>query len=299
MGALNKETAAQIAAQLELNAAMYACPVMWIIMLILALIAVIAVLIVHMNRFGDESTTAIQKVCGTFAVAAAFIGNLFISLVNFIIDDFALLWNYIALFANFLANVFTDPIGAAARLFVGFIDLALAGLEGLASGIDMLFGTNLAESVAGWRTGLDSWVTDKFGEGEVVMEKMDARDYYIQGFDYEDAWNKGTKLGGQIEGVSSIPDLNQYDDFDYSNYLSDILDSTEEIENGLEVSEEDLKFMRDIAEQEAVNRFTTAAITIEQTNHNSVSGAMDLDGVITGLTDAVSEAADIITEGVH
>ncbi len=131
------------------------------------------------------------------------------------------------------------------------------------------------------------------------MEKMDARDYYIQGFDYEDAWNKGTKLGGQIEGVSSIPDLNQYDDFDYSNYLSDILDSTEEIENGLEVSEEDLKFMRDIAEQEAVNRFTTAAITIEQTNHNSVSGAMDLDGVITGLTDAVSEAADIITEGVH
>ncbi|MDE5910254.1 MAG: tape measure protein [Lachnospiraceae bacterium] len=299
MGVLNKETAKQIAAQLGLNAAMYACPVMWIIMLIVALIAVIATLIVHMNRFGDESTTAIQKVCGTFAVAAAFIGNLFISLVNFIIDDFALLWNYIALFANFLANVFTDPIGAAARLFVGFIDLALAGLEGLASGIDMLFGTNLAESVAGWRTELDGWVTDKFGKGEVVMEKMDARDYYIQGFDYEEAWNKGTKLGGQIEGISSIPDLNQYDDFDYSNYLSDILDSTEEIGNGLEVSEEDLKFMRDIAEQEAVNRFTTAAITIEQTNHNSVSGGMDLDGVITGLTDAVSEAADIITEGVH
>ena len=57
--------------------------------------------------------------------------------------------------------------------------------------------------------------------------------------------------------------------------------------------------MRDIAEQEAINRFTTAEITIEQTNHNNVSGGMDLDGMITGLTDAVSEAADIITEGVH
>ena len=295
MGTLNKATALQIASQLGLNAAMYACPVMWIIMLIVALIAVITAVIVSMNNFGDESTTAIQKVCGAFAVAAAFIGNLFISLINFLADNFAFLWNCIALFANFLANVFTDPIGAVARLFFGFIDLALAGLEGLASAIDRLFGSNLAESIAGWRTELDSWVTDKFGEGEVVMEKMDARDYYIQGFDYEKAWNKGAEFGN----TSGIPGLDQYGDFDYSSYLSDISDNTEDIKDGIEISEEDLKFMRDIAEQEAVNRFTTASITIEQTNHNNVSGGMDLDGVITGLTDAVSEAADIITEGVH
>ena len=153
-GRLNKETAKQIAAQMGLNAAMYACPVMWIIMLIVALIAVIATVIVSMNKFGDESTTVAQKVCGAFAVAGAFIENLFISVINFIIDDIVALWNYIALFANFLANVFTDPIGAVARLFAGFIDLALAGLQGLASAIDMLFGSSLAESVAGWRTDL-------------------------------------------------------------------------------------------------------------------------------------------------
>ena len=123
-------------------------------MLIVALIAVIATVIVSMNKFGDESTTVAQKVCGAFAVAGAFIENLFISVINFIIDDIVALWNYIALFANFLANVFTDPIGAVARLFAGFIDLALAGLQGLASAIDMLFGSSLAESVAGWRTDL-------------------------------------------------------------------------------------------------------------------------------------------------
>lgn len=298
-GRLNKETAKQIAAQMGLNAAMYACPVMWIIMLIVALIAVIATVIVSMNKFGDESTTVAQKVCGAFAVAGAFIGNLFISVINFIIDDIVALWNYIALFANFLANVFTDPIGAVARLFAGFIDLALAGLQGLASAIDMLFGSSLAESVAGWRTDLDNWVTDKFGEGKVVMEKKNAQDYYVQGINYEDAWNKGAEFGERIDGGSSIPSMSQFGDFDYSSYLSDISDNTDDIRDGLEISEEDLKFMRDIAEQEAVNRFTTAAITIEQTNHNNVSGGMDLDGVITGLTDAVSEAADIITEGVH
>ncbi len=298
-GRLNKETAKQIAAQMGLNAAMYACPVMWIIMLIVALIAVIATVIVSMNKFGDESTTVAQKVCGAFAVAGAFIENLFISVINFIIDDIVALWNYIALFANFLANVFTDPIGAVARLFAGFIDLALAGLQGLASAIDMLFGSSLAESVAGWRTDLDNWVTDKFGEGKVVMEKKNAQDYYIQGINYEDAWDKGAEFGERIGGGSSIPSMSQFGDFDYSSYLSDISDNTDDIKDGLEISEEDLKFMRDIAEQEAVNRFTTAAITIEQTNHNNVSGSMDLDGVITGLTDAVSEAADIITEGVH
>lgn len=127
------------------------------------------------------------------------------------------------------------------------------------------------------------------------MEKKDAQDYYIQGINYEDAWNKGTKLAGN----TGIPDMRQYGDFDYSNYLTDISDNTEDIKDGLEISEEDLKFMRDIAEQEAINRFTTAEITIEQTNHNNVSGGMDLDGMITGLTDAVSDAADIITEGVH
>ncbi len=287
------------AAQYGFNAALLACPITWVILLIVALIAVILGVILAMNKFGDESTTAIQKVCGAFAVAGAFIGNLFISLINFIIDDFAMLWNYIALFANFLANVFTDPIGAIARLFFGLIDLILAGIEGLASALDMLFGSNLAEAVAGWRTNLDGWVTDKFGEGKVVMEKVEARDHYIQGFDYEEAWNKGTEFGGKFGGSSSISGMGQYDDFDYSSYLTDISDNTEDIKEGLEVSEEDLKFMRDIAEQEAVNRFTTASITIEQTNHNNVSGSMDLDGMITGLTDAVSEAADVLTEGVH
>lgn len=286
-------------AQVGLNAAMMACPIMWVIAAIAILIGIITAVIIAMNDFGDESTTAIQKVCGAFAVAGAFIGNLFVSLINFIIDDFAMLWNYIALFANFLANVFTDPIGAIARLFFGLIDLILSGIEGLAHAFDTLFGSNLAEAVAGWRTSLDGWVTDKFGEGKVVMEKVEARDHYIQGFDHEEAWNKGTEFGGKFGGSSNIPGMSQYDDFDYSSYLTDISDNTEDIKEGLEVSEEDLKFMRDIAEQEAVNRFTTASITIEQTNHNNVSGSMDLDGMITGLTDAVSEAADVITEGVH
>ena len=67
----------------------------------------------------------------------------------------------------------------------------------------------------------------------------------------------------------------------------------------MDITEEDLKYLRDIAEQEAINRYTTAEITIEQTNNNNISSEMDLDGVVTGLTDAVNEAVETITEGVH
>ena len=132
------------------------------------------------------------------------------------------------------------------------------------------------------------------------MEKKNAQDYYLEGFDYQAAWNKGTEFGSRFgNSGTDIAGLDPYSDFDYSSYLTDIEGNTEDIKEGLDISEEDLKYLRDIAEQEAINRFTTASITIEQTNHNQVSSSMDLDGVVTGLTDAVSEAAGMITEGVH
>lgn len=81
--------------------------------------------------------------------------------------------------------------------------------------------------------------------------------------------------------------------------VGDINDNTDDIKNGMEITDEELEYLRDIAEQEAVNRFTTAEINIEQTNNNSVSSAMDLDGIVSGLTDMVTEAVDIISEGVH
>ena len=81
--------------------------------------------------------------------------------------------------------------------------------------------------------------------------------------------------------------------------VSDISGNTGSIADSLDITNEDLKYLRDIAEQEAINRFTTAEIRIEQTNNNNVSSGMDLDGVVSGLTDVVNEAVDIIAEGVH
>lgn len=317
-GALTAATAAEIAAQNGLNAALYACPIVWIIVLIIALIALFYAAVAAVNKFAGTSVSATGIICGAFMVALAFIGNIFVALWNLVVDVFVLIYNLVATVANFIGNVFTDPIGAVCRLFFDLADTVLGILQALASAIDAIFGSNLAGSVQGWRDSLGGWVDDTFGKGDEVMAKMNADDMKLGRFEYGAAWDAGYSFGEGIDesianfDPSSLFDTNVPGADDYANLsdygsgiggigsgVDDIAGNTGKIADGMEITEEDLKYLRDIAEQEAVNRFTTAEITIEQTNHNTVSGKMDLDGIVSGLTDAANEAVDRIAEGVH
>lgn len=308
-------TWAETTAQYGLNAAMYACPIVWIIILIIALIALFYAAVAAVNHFAGTSVSATGIICGAFMVALAFIGNIFVALWNLVVDVFVLIYNLVAEVANFIGNVFTDPIGAVCRLFFGLADTVLGILQALASAIDAIFGSNLAGSVQGWRDSLGGWVDETFGKGDEVMAKMNADDMKLGRFEYGAAWDAGYSFGEGIDesianfDPSSLFDTNVPGAGDYadlSNYgaglagdVGDIAGNTGAIKDSMDITEEDLKYLRDIAEQEAINRFTTAEITIEQTNHNTVSGKMDLDGIVSGLTDAAREAADIMAEGVH
>lgn len=308
-------TFAATAAQYGFNAALYACPITWIIILIIALIALFYAAVAAVNKFAGTSVSATGIICGAFMVALAFIGNIFVALWNLVVDVFVLIYNLVAEVANFIGNVFTDPIGAVCRLFFGLADTVLGILQALASAIDAIFGSNLAGSVQGWRDSLGGWVDETFGKGDEVMAKMNADDMKLGRFEYGAAWDAGYNFGEGIDesisnfDPSSLFDTNVPSASDYSdlrNYtagigdgVGDIADNTGSIADSMDITEEDLKYLRDIAEQETINRFTTAEITIEQTNHNTVSGKIDLDGVVDGLTDAVNEAVDIIAEGMH
>ena len=311
-------TWAEVTAQNGLNAAMYACPIVWVIVLIIALIALFYAAVAAVNKFAGTSVSATGTICGVFMVAAAFIGNLFVALINFVIDIFAVLWNFIAAFANFFGNVFTDPIGSIARLFFDLVDCILGLLESLASAIDAIFGSNLAGAVSGWRDSLGGWVDETFGQGEEIMAKMDASSLHLGRFEYKGAWDAGYSFGKGIDESiaefdpaslfdTNIPDAGSYADL--SGYgagmegigsgVEDIAGNTGAMADSMEITGEELKYLRDIAEQEAVNRFTTAEVKIEQTNHNTIKNGMDLDGVMSGMTDMMNEAIDISTEGVH
>lgn len=308
-------TWAQVTAQLGLNSAMYACPIVWIIGLIVVLVAIFYAAIGAVNKFAGTSLSATGIICGAFMVAAAAIGNVIVAMANIIIDAFAAIYNFIAAFAEFFANVFNDPIGSVIRLFSSMADTVLEILEGIASAIDTLFGSNLAGAVSGWRDTLQGWTDDIAGEAKIKVERIDPSSLHFDRLNYGSAWNTGYGFGQNVENkVSNMFSTTNQNDvggtpFDYQSLLDaaeganqgagDTAKNTGAMKDALDITEEDLKYMRDIAEQEVINRFTTAEIKVDMTNYNSVNSDLDMDGIVDALGSKVEEQMNISAEGVH
>lgn len=296
-------TFAATAAQYGFNAALLACPITWILLIIIAVIAAIYAVVAAINKVTGSTLSATGIICGAIATAGAFIWNIIVGVVNAVIGIGVELWNLIAVFANFFANVFNDPVGAIINLFSGMFDFILGIVQAAAKLIDTVLGTDMAGAVAGFRNTVAEKTAEIVGDQVVVMEKLNAADYQFSGLDYGDAWNAGYSFGegiddkvGDIFGGGAVSDYSQSD---LMSNVGDIADNTGDIADSVAITEEDLKYLRDIAEQETVNRFTTAEIKIEQTNHNTIGSDMDIDGVVDKLTTGVNEAMEKAAEGVH
>lgn len=303
-------TFAATAAQYGLNAALLACPITWIVVLVIALVAAFYAAVAAINHFAGTSLSATGLIMGAFAVAGAFLINLVLGVVNFVIGLGVELYNLIATFANFFANVFNDPVGAIINLFAGMFDFILGIVESAASLIDTVLGTDMSSAVAGFRNTVATKVEEIVGDQVEVMEKLDASDYQIQRIEYGDAWAAGNDLGKGIEdavgGLFDF-DLGTGEDYGAGFTMDDIANSaaltaenTGATADALTASNEELAYLRDIAEREAINRFTTAEVRIDMTGMtNRIEGSADLDGVISELTNGFTEALVTAAEGVH
>lgn len=305
-------TFAATVAQYGLNAALLACPITWIVLLIIALVAAFYAAVAAINHFAGTSLSATGIVMGAFAVAGAFIINLILGVVNFVIGIVVELYNLIATFANFFANVFNDPVGAIINLFAGMFDFILGIVQSAASLIDTVLGTDMSSAVAGFRNTVATKVEEIVGDQVEVMEKLNASDYQIQRIEYGDAWAAGNSLGRGIE--DAVGGLFNFDLGAAENYGADSPFALDDISNNaaltaantgatadaLTATTEELEYLRDIAERDAINRFTTAEVKIDMTGmQNRIEGGADLDGVISALTDGFTEALLTAAEGVH
>lgn len=303
-------TFAATAAQYGLNAALLACPITWIVVLVIALVAAFYAAVAAINHFAGTSLSATGLIMGAFAVAGAFLINLVLGVVNFVIGLGVELYNLIATFANFFANVFNDPVGAIINLFAGMFDFILGIVESAASLIDTVLGTDMSSAVAGFRNTVATKVEEIVGDQVEVMEKLDASDYQIQRIEYGDAWAAGNDLGKGIEdavgGLFDF-DLGTGEDYGAGFMMDDIAnnaaltaENTGATADALTASNEELAYLRDIAEREAINRFTTAEVRIDMTGMtNRIESNADLDGVISELTNGFTEALVTAAEGVH
>jgi tape measure domain-containing protein len=313
-------TAAATAAQWGLNTALLASPITWILIIIIAIIAALYAVVAIINKVAGTSVSATGIIFGAFATLGAFLWNLFLGLLELVFGIIEAMVNPFIKLANFIGNVFTNPISSIIYLFQGMADGVLAILEKIASALDFVFGSKMADSVAGWRSGLKDMAdaaVAKYAPNENYQNVMDELDLSVESLGlkrwaYGDAWDAGYKAGENLEeaignfdpaslfGVE-IPDANDYTGaYDPSQYLSSIADDTDSIAGSVELSGEELKYIRDLAERDAVNRFTTAELTVNfSSDIKAANSEVDLDGVVAYLEEKVNETLEMAAEGVH
>ena len=315
-------TFAATAAQYGLNAALAACPLTWIIVLIIALIAIIYAVCQAIANMTGVANTGFGVITGGINVVIQFFKNLGLMVANIALG----IGNAIAAVASNIMTAFHNAICSVQAWWYDLLSTVLTVVAGICEALNKLpfveFDysgiTNAADEyaaksaeAAGNKEEYTS-VADAFNEGMSTFDTFQDG-WAADAFDSGAAWGDGVMdgLSNFMDGFgnvdTNIPNVDDYtsgfsnaiDTAGLGDSMGSTADNTKAIKDSMDITEEDLKYLRDIAEQEAVNRFTTAEITIEQTNNNNVSGGMDLDGVVSGLTDAVNEAVDIITEGVH
>lgn len=171
------------------------------------------------------------------------------------------LWNLFATFAEFFANVFNDPVTAIVHLFSGLLDNILSVVQTAAQAIDALLGSDISGAVAGFRNDIQDFVNETVGENKVQIERMEPTDLMenITNFS-EIGENLGSKLdnmdfslediAGGIGGLEdfAIPaagDLN----------VGDVgtVGKVKSIDGDVNLSDEDIKLYRDLAERRYMN----------------------------------------------
>ena len=281
-------------AQVGLNAAILACPVTWIVLAILAVITAIYLWVRSMREAEGKTTSFIGVITGLFMMAGA-------SLLNtFVVPSY----NGIASFINFLGNAFNNPIAAIQVLFYDLAQTVIGYILNMAEALEKLINKipGMSVDITG---GLRSFYNQIENASKKVKDESGWVEYVkkMEFVGYDTAFDKGYQFG---EGIGktmngwfsgNMPEINLGVD---TSQIESISNDTSDIKDSISSTAEELKFLRDLAETETINRYTTAEIKIDMggiTNH--VAQTADIDGVIDRLTEKMEESIMMVAEGVH
>lgn len=309
--------------QYGLNAALAACPITWIIVLIIALIAIIFAVCNAIAKMTGIANSGFGVITGGVNVVIQFFKNLSLTVANIALG----IGNAIAALASNMMTAFHNAICSVQSWFYNLLSTALSVIEGICSALNKL--PFVEFDYSGISSAADDYAakaSEAAGNKEDYQSISDAFNEGFTTFDaFQDGWasdafNAGAAWGDGIAdkvsnfslsdvfGQTDIPNVGDYTsgfndaiaNSGVGDSIGNIDDNTGKIKDSLDVTEEDLKYLRDIAEQEAINRFTTAEINVDMSGmQNTVNSGDDIDGFMTKLTDSVNEAVDNMTEGVH
>lgn len=308
------------AAQYGLNAALMACPLTWIILLIIAVIAAIFAVCNAIAKMTGVANSGFGVITGGINVVIQFFKNLGLSVANIALG----IGNAIAVLASNMMTAFHNAICNVQSWFYNLLSTALTVIEGICAALNKL--PFVEFDYSGISSAADDYASkaaeaagnkeDYKSIGDAFNEGMSTFDTFQDGW-AADAFNAGASWGdGVADKVSGMFSMDNIDltggvdtsmlSNDFANNAAqtvantaDTADSAGRIADSVDISKENLKYLRDIAETEAINRFTTAEIEVTMNNNNTVSSDMDIDGMVDHLSAGVLEAMEQAAEGVH
>lgn len=311
-----------VAAQYGLNAALLACPITWIVVGVIALVAGIIALCNWIAKTTGVAATGFGVITGGINVAIQAVWNAMLVVANVAIG----IWNALGACCSNIGTAFHNVISNVQGWFYGLLSTALTVVEGICAALNKLpfvefdysgisakadeYAAKSAEAYGSveeyqnigdaftkgyntFDTFTDGWASDAFKAGaswgDGVADKVSGF------FDFGGGGTGGTDLGSGFD-LSSIADNTGLT----ADNTGKTADNTGKTADALAVTEEQLEYLRDIAERDAINRFTTAEVKIDMTGMtNRIDGSADLDGVISQLTEGFTEALVTAAEGVH
>lgn len=188
------------------------------------------------------------------------LGALWGGFYNIVSNIIGNLWNAIAAFVEFFANVWSDPLGSVVRLFVEVFDTILGVVESVAGAIDFILGQSLSEGVKSFRSNIKGWLNQTYGEADLIIARWEQTDFAT---DVEKFAAAGKDLGNRLdnfdpesflpgEGAGSLADTLGAD-----HIGQDLLGAgggavPVKVKNDVNLADEDLKLLVDLAERRYV-----------------------------------------------
>lgn len=271
------------AAQAAFNLVLGTCPLTWICVAIFAVVAAVGLFANHIANAGGTAQSAFAVICGWISVALAWFQNL---------------GTNIGVLCSNIPIAFNNACAGAQAAFYDLLATALNVIAQIANGLNQLPFVSI--DVSGLTKAADSYarksdLASNRKKSYNEYSKLDTKAAYDRGANWGN--DKLSALTGDKSGAASASDSLTDSAARTAANTGSTAGSSKSINNKLDDTEEDLKYLCDIAERDVINKFTTASIAVDMVNNNSISSAMDLDTIVDGLAGRLQTSMAMVAEG--
>ncbi|MGE7623607.1 tape measure protein [Viridibacillus sp. NPDC096237] len=247
--------------------------------------------------------------------------KLFANLVNNFLDQTISMSSGWDSFATSFVNAMISAVNGAIKAWNWFVDMLpsdIASSIGLGKGEEFEYRTSITSDLKGIKKGINAAV-GKAPEDYWEAPKMEMKSLGA-------AWDTGYDWGSNLfskDAVKKEKDKKDKPDNDMQSLIDNVkglqppannaadaanraagnggktAGNTAKMAKAMEGATDDLKYMRDLADREVINRFTTAKVKVDFSSVNTIKSDLDLDGIIDKFGEKLEEAITVAAEGVH